>query len=119
MEEVEQICSRIMIMDGGRVLAQGTNDDLKRMVAVGERIVVETAQVSRAVFDRLRALSHVLEVSFDAGMLTICCEPSEHNLTDVLGVLGRGLAFGWDAYTPSRPPLNDVFLELTGRELRD
>ena len=32
MEEVEQICSRIMIMDGGRVLAQGTNDELKRMI---------------------------------------------------------------------------------------
>ena len=118
MEEVEQICSRIMIMDGGRVLAQGTNDDLKRMVAVGERIVVETAQVSRAVFDRLRALSYVLEVSFDAGMLTIRCEPSEHNLTDVLGVLGAARVRLGRVYAEP-PTLNDVFLELTGRELRD
>ena len=44
MEEVEQICSRIMIMDGGRVLAQGTNDELKRMIQMGEKIVIEVTR---------------------------------------------------------------------------
>lgn len=38
MEEVEQICSRIMIMDGGKILALGTADELKRGIAVGEKI---------------------------------------------------------------------------------
>ena len=41
MEEVEQICSRIMIMDGGKILALGTADELKRGIAVGEKIVIE------------------------------------------------------------------------------
>ena len=118
MEEVEQICSRIMIMDGGRVLAQGTNEELKRMVAVGERIVAEAAQVSSVVLDRLRAYPHVLDATFDAGVLTIRCEPSEHNLTDVLGVLGASRVRLGRVYAEP-PTLNDVFLELTGRELRD
>ena len=48
MEEVEQICSRIMIMDGGRVLAQGTNDELKRMIQMGERVTVEVGAVELA-----------------------------------------------------------------------
>lgn len=48
MEEVEQICSRIMIMDGGRVLAQGTNDELKRMIQMGERVTVEVGAVETA-----------------------------------------------------------------------
>ena len=48
MEEVEQICSRIMIMDGGRVLAQGTNDELKRMIQMGERVTVEVGAVEPA-----------------------------------------------------------------------
>ena len=41
MEEVEQICDRVMIMDHGRALAQGTPDELKRSIRTGERIVIE------------------------------------------------------------------------------
>ena len=41
MEEVEDICTRIMIMDAGRALATGTNDELKAMIGTGERIRVE------------------------------------------------------------------------------
>ena len=55
MEEVEQICSRIMIMDGGRVLAQGTNDELKRMIQMGERVTVEVGAVETATVERPRA----------------------------------------------------------------
>ena len=67
MEEVEQICSRIMIMDGGRVLAQGTNDELKRMIQMGERVTVEVGAVEPATVERLRALEHVLSVELSRG----------------------------------------------------
>lgn len=118
MEEVERICTRIMIMDGGRVLAQGTNDELKRMVKTGERIEIEVAEVPQQVIARLRALPHVLEAGHAGQILTVRCEASPHNLTDVLGVLGAArLALGRVYAEP--PTLNDVFLELTGRELRD
>ena len=118
MEEVERICTRIMIMDGGRVLAQGTNDELKRMVKTGERIEIEVAEVPQQVIARLRALPHVLEAGHAGQILTVRCEASPHNLTDVLGVLGAArLTLGRVYAEP--PTLNDVFLELTGRELRD
>ena len=101
MEEVEQICSRIMIMDGGCVLAQGTNDELKRMIQMGERVTVEVGAVESAT-----------------GELVCTCEASPHNLVDILDTLrAADVALGrvW-----SEPPtLNDVFLEITGRELRD
>ncbi|MCF6412589.1 ABC transporter ATP-binding protein [Collinsella tanakaei] len=118
MEEVEQICSRIMIMDGGRVLAQGTNEELKRMVSTGEKIVIEVPSVSDAVLRRLRALPHVLEAGHADQTLTVRCEASPHNLTDVLGVLGAARVQLGRVYAEP-PTLNDVFLELTGRELRD
>ena len=118
MEEVEQICSRIMIMDGGRVLAQGTNDELKRMIQMGERVTVEVGAVEPATVERLRALEHVLSVELSGGELICTCEASPHNLVDILDTLrAADVALGrvW-----SEPPtLNDVFLEITGRELRD
>ena len=118
MEEVEQICSRIMIMDGGRVLAQGTNDELKRMIQMGERVTVEVGAAETATVERLRALEHVLSVELSGGELVCTCEASPHNLVDILDTLrAADVALGrvW-----SEPPtLNDVFLEITGRELRD
>lgn len=118
MEEVEQICSQIMIMDRGRVLAQGTNEELKRMVSTGEKIVVELSELPARVLERLRALPHVLDAAFADGELTVRCEASPHNLVDVLGVLGAARIVPGRVWAEP-PTLNDVFLELTGRELRD
>ena len=139
MEEVEQICDRVMIMDHGRARAQGTPDELKRSIRTGERIVVEVEGASRGhglgqglgsepaspgsalparELDRLRALPHVLDVALDGNLLTVTCEASEHNLTDVLAALRAGGA-RLGRITCAPPTLNDVFLEITGRELRD
>lgn len=135
MEEVEQICDRVMIMDHGRALAQGTPDELKRSIRTGERIVIELEDPSgprarpgsRASdgdalptreLERLCALPHVLDVSLAGNPLTVSCEASEHNLTDVLASLRAGNA-RLGRITCAPPTLNDVFLEITGRELRD
>ncbi len=118
MEEVEQICSRVMIMDGGRALAQGTVDELKRMISMGEKVTVEVGDLAPAALEDIRALPHVLTAELATGQLVCSCEASPHNLVDVLDALrSAGAAIGrvW-----SEPPtLNDVFLEITGRELRD
>ncbi len=110
MEEVEQICSRIMIMDGGRALAQGTNDELKRMISMGEQVTVEVGDLAPAALEDIRALPHVLTAELATGQLVCSCEASPHNLVDVLDALrSAGAAVGrvW-----SEPPtLNDVFLE--------
>ena len=111
---LEGICR----LRGGRVLAQGTNDELKRMIQMGERVTVEVGAVEAATVERLRALEHVLSVELSGGELVCTCEASPHNLVDILDTLrAADVALGrvW-----SEPPtLNDVFLEITGRELRD
>lgn len=118
MEEVEQICSRIMIMDGGRTLAEGTSDELKRMISMGEKVVIEVAELPDQVLAAVRELPHVLAADVASGTLTCSCEASPHNLTDILDCLrSRGVALGRIYSEP--PTLNDVFLEITGRELRD
>lgn len=118
MEEVEQICGQVMIMDKGRSVAQGTPDELKRMISLGERILVETGEPSEEALALVGALPQVVEASYDRGALHVTCKASPHNLMDVLGALARaGVAPGRVTCEP--PTLNDVFLELCGRELRD
>ena len=117
MEEVEELCTRIMIMDKGRTLACGTNEQLKALVAAGEKIVIE-AEIPEAALMRIRALPHALAVAYEDGKLEVTCDNGEHNVADVLEELSKA------RIQPGRiwaepPTLNDVFLEITGRELRD
>ncbi len=118
MEEVEQICSRIMIMDRGESLAAGTKDDLVRMVSTGEKIEIEAPTLPDGTLDALGGLGFVRRVSHDGTNIHLLCDNGTHNLASILGVLQeRGVVFGRVYSEP--PTLNDVFLEITGKELRD
>ena len=118
MEEVEQICTRIAIMDKGRNLAIGTNDELKKMIKNTENILVEINELAQEHIQALQELNHVYSVSFEKGLLRIHCSGGNHNLLHVLEYLQQQeVPFG--KVHSELPTLNDVFLEITGKELRD
>lgn len=118
MEEVEQICSRIAIMDKGKNLAIGTKDELKQMIKKSESISIDILDLPDAAIDEIRALKHVYEVTYENHMLTVLCSGGSHNLIHVLDYLQQNeITFG-KVYS-ELPTLNDVFLEITGKELRD
>lgn len=118
MEEVEQICTRIAIMDKGKNLATGTTDELKQMIKKKEIISIEILDISDEDFLALKELKNVYDVTYENHKLTILCSNGKHNLIHILDYLQtKNLSFG-RVYS-ELPTLNDVFLEMTGKELRD
>ena len=118
MEEVEQICSRIAIMDRGKVIASGTSDELKRMIRTGEKITVELLNPQPGLTESLCNLPAILTADVKDNRLIIKAERQGSALGTVLDYLNTNrIAYG-QLYC-ELPTLNDVFLEITGKQLRD
>ncbi len=118
MEEVEQICSRIAIMDKGQVIAQGTKEELKAMINVGEKVTVEALDLTQAAMECIRALPGFSSMDYDGRELTVKFAGGARNLLRLLDCLkNNNVSFG-HVYSVL-PTLNDVFLEITGKQLRD
>ena len=118
MEEVEQICSRIVIMDKGKVLAMGSKEALKNMIKRTETITIEVVGLEEEHVEAIKKLQHVYQVDYDGQKLEIYCSGGKHNLNRVLNYFDeKDLPMG-RVYS-ELATLNDVFLEITGKELRD
>ncbi len=118
MEEVEQICTRIAIMDSGRNIALGTADELKEMIKKSEKISIEIASITEEDIANIKSLPHIYDVEYANHQLNIQCSGGRHNLVHILEYLQKHeLAFG--RVFSELPTLNDVFLEITGKQLRD
>ncbi len=118
MEEVEQICSQIAILDKGRCIASGTGEELKAMIKIGEKIHIEAAKLQPFQLEEIKELRHVYQVEYREGMLEIRCDGGKHNLVHILDYFGKR-EIGFGRVYSELPTLNDVFLEITGKELRD
>ena len=118
MEEIEQICSRILIMDKGKEVASGTSEELKGRIKNTENVIVDIKKLSDEHVEKIRNINHVYDVQYAADKLTIKCNGGKHNITHVIEYLSDN-DISYDRIYSELPTLNDVFLEITGKELRD
>ena len=119
MEEVEQLCTRIAIMDKGRTLATGTKEELKAMINRVETVRIDLEGQPGEIVAKLRELPAVASAKLEDHRLVVRCKAGgQHNLVAILDALRQwDVAFG--RVFSELPTLNDVFLEITGKELRD
>lgn len=118
MEEVEQICSRIAIIDKGKNIAIGTKEELKKLIKNTETITIEVAGLTEEQVAKAKAMPHAYECRYDGKTLTLLYSGGKHNLTRILECLHEEEVPIGRVYS-LLPTLNDVFLEITGKELRD
>ncbi len=118
MEEVEILCSRIIILDKGKIIAQGTKDELKKLANIDEKISVEVNDLDEKYINELLNLDNIDSVTYDNEILILTFKNGDNNLIDTIDYL-KNNDINYNRIYSERPTLNDVFLELTGKELRD
>lgn len=118
MEEVEILCDRVIIIDKGSIIASGTCDELKSLAKIEEKITIENIDVSEKVLNEIVEIKNVDIANYSNGTLCITYNKGKNNLIDLIEFL-KTKRIKYDSIYSERPTLNDVFLELTGKELRD
>jgi len=118
MEEVEQLCSRIIILDKGKKIAEGTKEELKRMIKTGETIRVDVLNLDKKHVEHIKHLPNVFGVDYENEVLTIRLTQGKDNLMRILEYFSVADVTHGQVLS-ELPTLNDVFLELTGKKLRD
>ena len=114
MEEAERLCSRIAIIDHGRILAQGTLDELLARLPFEDEIRFPATAATAALLPAL------------AGRGELQSSPTEHRFRPAPGMplsgfhlAAEGLGIPARLFAMQRPTLENVFLHLTGRTLRE
>ena len=119
LEEADALCDRLAIIDHGRLVAEGSPDELKRQVA-GDLVVVGVDGEREAALELFRPQPFVREASADDedGTIRLYVDRGESAMPAILRLLdGAGLEL--KTITLTRPSLDDVFLRQTGRSLRE
>lgn len=118
LEEAEILCNRIIIMDNGKNLVSGTNEELKAMIATTEKIVVGFLTIENEIISKIKNIPHVIDIEKREDDYIIKFENGLNNLSNLLDFIKENNLTYTKLYS-QLPTLNDVFLELTGKELRD
>lgn len=118
MEEVEILCDRVIILDKGKIIASGTIEEVKALASIEEKISVEVIDFNEKKIEEIKQFKNVEEVTYMDHILLITYKKGKNNFVNLLDYLKKE-KIKYNTIFMMRPTLNDVFLYLTGKELRD
>ncbi|MCL2019660.1 MAG: ABC transporter ATP-binding protein [Oscillospiraceae bacterium] len=116
MEEVERLCSRVCIMDAGRVIADGTVGQIAKSTIFEEMITLKIKEPSPSLTESIKKVQGVINCTLEGKKFTITSAVGSGNLPRILEVATPYTILGVSAQSAT---LEDVFLALTGKRLRD
>lgn len=117
LEEVEEVAETIVIIEKGQAIAKGTSDELKSMISTTEKIVINLDDEGDRL-NELKKLPNIYSIDFNAGSYHLAFNKGHDNIHTLINYLSdNDLSFS--SIYSERPSLNDVFLELTGKDLRE
>ena len=118
MEEVEYLCRNIHIMDTGRVIASGTQDQLVDIVEGQRKVIFEFEKASTDLVDALGGIKNVENVHQSGSVITLYTRNGKTLIQDALNIAMKAGA-SVESVEVVKPNLETVFLHLTGKDLRD
>lgn len=118
MEEVEEICSKVAIIDHGKVIAEGTIDELKGIITDKNTILVTVNSISNVNEEKLKQINGVTAVDIKDNVVKISCIKEINNLDKIILYFTEN-HIQIKNLESKTPDLETVFLTLTGRKLRD
>lgn len=118
IDEIEQLCTEITMLDKGKVIAQGTKEELKDMISLGEKITVEVYSLSENQLKDISQLPNVSGTEYNNQSLIMRAKKGRNNLMTLLDYL-QEQKIPFDRIITEMPTLDDVYLEITGKELKD
>lgn len=118
MEEVELLCNRIYIMDKGILIASGTKEEIKRILSAEKTLTLKAEHWNSAFLKALQELPMVNRMNMDEQEITLMTA-KEINLFSSIIKLAEETGVELYAINVKTPTLEDVFLHLTGRALRN
>ncbi|MBT2713145.1 hypothetical protein J7E23_09865 [Pseudomonas sp. ISL-88] len=118
MEEVEEICSRIAIIDHGKVIAEGSKEQLTSIITDTKDVVIDVSSVSGISLDDIKELPGVRAAQMEENSIKISSDTGVNNLNRLIRFfIDKGIEIR--SLQEQAPNLETVFLTLTGRSLRD
>lgn len=118
MEEVEEICTRIGIVDHGKLIAEGTKEELKSSISDTNTIWVTVQSLNDFQLDALKDINGVISAELDDNIVKISSSQDINNLDKIILFFTEKNIHIKNLETKT-PDLETVFLTLTGRKLRD
>jgi ABC-2 type transport system ATP-binding protein len=117
LDEADALCDRILIIDHGTVIAEGTPDELKRSLG-GDQLTVEVEGDAAAAAEAIEPHVAAKDVARSGSVVRLTVEHGDRAVADVIRALDAS-SIGLRSIGLARPSLDDVFLTLTGRSLRE
>lgn len=118
MQEVDDICDRIAIIDRGHIIAEGTSDELKNLIGDKNTLNITVAKRVNGLEDILKEVTGVEKVVFSDNEYKITTLKSSNLISNLVAVISDN---GGDIknIVNEEPSLETVFLALTGKKLRE